>query len=318
MPLKTVDAQEAELKLALLSIPASKGNGGAIDHKNLKKLRPLEKLSLQLVPSQGLNLFPPEIWIAILLRTDLKSLLVFRSVCRASRQLVESIRYYRNLVGHFPNLLRAVLLTRIASWLNLSQIHQALTTKSCEKCENFGEYIYLLKCKRYCGKHLSRHRQFQMTEAFWDRIHRFRNYSHCLPRLSTIPGKYRFEETGTSLVSIGAVTFLDMDDVWRIMKKNHLMRSRRFIMIYGPDKRFLPFACSIKAPWLNPMNNTLDWGCKCKFCPSNIPDSQIFSQDEFLRHVDSCADARTAWLSFSPGAKGRFHLAEEETMHMSG
>ena len=106
--------------------------------------------SLVSSPIGQLSQLPLEIFHLVLVRLDIQTLTSMRSVNTSLRISIDYVREYNNLVKHSPQLLRALLSTRIASQFSLQIVYDTVSHPACATCGNFGPFIYLLRCIRVC------------------------------------------------------------------------------------------------------------------------------------------------------------------------
>ena len=299
------DTRVAEVQLGLLSEPAPKYGANAIPGELLTILCPLDnakiKTALQGSTTAPLTTFPVEIWIHILLSADVRTLTTFRAVSHTARKLVDSIPQYKDIVRGFPNLLRAVLCTGVASWVSLSQLSEALLSTSCICCNRSGEYIHLLSCCRMCRACLlqeKRMRPLTLAEAREGYELPTRTLAR-IPQVHTIPGKYSRRPT-----PIGhRITLVDRPTLNRVAAK----RPRKS----DPGPRgtcslaeHLPFMWALRTPWIDSRSHGTCWGYRCRPCARNgIPlheERATYDRQSFLDHVQSCDHAQTEWTLFFP------------------
>ncbi|KAK3361002.1 hypothetical protein B0T24DRAFT_513652, partial [Lasiosphaeria ovina] len=92
----------------------------------------------------SLDQLPLELLYDILLRLDMYSIFNFRQTNLKSRETVDSLKEYQAVVSHGLNLLCALLRTRLAISVSLSDFYRAFCTKACTLCGEFGGSISLL------------------------------------------------------------------------------------------------------------------------------------------------------------------------------
>ena len=300
-PTEASDEKREKVKLLLLSKPASQKRLDAIDRNLLEKLCFLDNGRLQISAVEcTLPIFPAEIWGLILLHADIQALITFRRVSSTARASVDRLHQYRNIVDHYPALLKAALATGVAPWVTLPQLHQAFTSDRCFRCDQAAEYIYLLNCSRVCRVCLQRSRSVRpislstcLEFSFWPQL------GFKVPRLLTIPGRYGKREI---LIS-GRLVLLNRLTIRKIAKSYGSEEDRW--KDRGREIEHLPYACSIRAPWLDRKSNTTDWGYLCKSCFDNPfkGEPRIHSRTDLLEHVESCEGAQAMWISFSPSSR---------------
>lgn len=145
----------------------------------------------------SLDRLPLELLHDILLRLDMRSLFNFRQTDSRSRQTVDSLTQYQMVVSHGLNLFCALLQTRLAIDVSLSDFYCALCTKACTLCGEFGEFISLLTWTRCCSKCLqgALETQEQTLAAVRKQFHLTKAESDQLRSFKTLPGIYSMEES---------------------------------------------------------------------------------------------------------------------------
>ncbi|KAJ5709149.1 hypothetical protein N7493_010483 [Penicillium malachiteum] len=99
-----------------------------------------------------LDRLPPELLSNILYGLDMRSVLIFRQVNVRSREVVHYLPQYNKIVVHGLNTLCGLLRTGLAVHISLLEFYNALSTKSCAFCGEFGGFICLPIWKRCCFK----------------------------------------------------------------------------------------------------------------------------------------------------------------------
>src|SRR5690606_30564988 len=107
----------------------------------------------------ALSALPPELLEYILCQLDLCTLTDFRRVNRRATALVEFLPQYR-AITHARNAPRGILSIKTGSWITCGALYDKLCTSGCERCGDFGGYLYLLTCKRVCFLCLSQDRLY--------------------------------------------------------------------------------------------------------------------------------------------------------------
>ena len=293
------------VKLGLLSKPASKHSGNAIPGELLELLCPLDndrvKTASPTSVIASLTTFPLEIWAHILLLADLETITTFRAVSHAARTLVDNIPRYRDIVAGFPNLLRAALCTRVASWLSVTELHHALFSTSCVNCKKSGEYIHLLSCCRICRHCLQgskRMRPLTLAEAR-ERYVLSPGTLALVPQILTIPGKYNRRP-----MPIGhRITLLDRATLCKMVEKQPPESGHSPRTIHSLAEH-LPFMWALRTPWVDRKSNTAHWGYRCRPCAEHgsllAEEPVTYDRQRFLEHVEACNPARNVWAAFSP------------------
>ena len=96
-----------------------------------------------------LDQLPAELLIQVLLQIDIPSLINFRRVNRCAMGFVDSVPQYAALIKHCPNIIRAILSLQ-ADAFDFGTLYRTLSTSQCSTCELFGNYLYLIDCRRVC------------------------------------------------------------------------------------------------------------------------------------------------------------------------
>lgn len=135
---------------------------------------------------------PPELWSMILLDLDMQTLTKFRSVSRYTRRIVDALPEYQAIFTGTPYVLRAVISTRIGSWISCRTLYTALCDPACVCCGKFGTYLYLLTCDRVCYNcfSLRRHYEALTWKEAQARFGLDRTVLSTLPTVYSLPGSY--------------------------------------------------------------------------------------------------------------------------------
>ena len=96
-----------------------------------------------------LNKLSVEVIVEILLLLDIPSLTRFRMLNRRAMQLVNSIHQYAVIIEHCPNIIRAIVSIQ-ADVFDCATLYRTLCTTRCSTCNRFGNYLYLIDCRRVC------------------------------------------------------------------------------------------------------------------------------------------------------------------------
>ena len=113
----------------------------------------LPSVRFRLTASSGLGLLdslPLELLRPILYDLDVETLEHFRLVNRRALQVVEFIPEYHAIRIHCPQAIRCILGIGTGRWYTLSVLYEKLCTPTCAKCGQFGNYLYLITCRRVC------------------------------------------------------------------------------------------------------------------------------------------------------------------------
>lgn len=269
----------------------------------------------QSAPSIGC---PSELLHDVLLRLDMHSLLKFRQTNTKSRQAVDSLKQYQVVIAHGLDLLCALLRTRLASGISLSDFHTALCTEACAFCGEFGGFISLLTWSRCCFECLNNapgaqvqtlasiRKQFRLTKAQSDQLRSFK----------TLPGTYTMEESvykpGPRVISIHQAILA------------HGLQPEAQPTSSGRSRKF-NFMGSCALPYYDRRSGRVEHGMSCAGCQLALEKDiigsrgekwafeardKVYSQDGFLRHFQWCEQAQLLWRSSDRGNKQPTELPE--------
>ncbi|KAF3935237.1 hypothetical protein ABW19_dt0202073 [Dactylella cylindrospora] len=277
-------------------------------------------------PTSNMGLFdvlPTEIQQEILSQLDVQMLENFRRINRRAMQLVESLRLYKIVIEHARNALCAIVSTGAGRWLNLSHLYDKLCTPTCEICGDFGEFLYIITCRRVCYLCFTTHADFQPLQLQRDELKmRFcisvsEKDLEMLPNMKTLPGRYsegRLPVSGDGiLIDYPALRELvivrngSVDEVGR--KTNYLqfyMSQKRLFAnsIMQPHHRsaynqygvqdahrcdWRRFAAIVRTPCLDAPSGKIEEGFSCVGCCSRLWPvhewRRIYTRSSFREHL---------------------------------
>lgn len=156
------DQRDAKLRLLTYSSPHLASH--CIDTASLKQNCPLdnfrdverselavESTNAQYGPALGLlDHLPLELLQHVLGFSDLQSITTFRAVNTRARSFTDCDPRYCVIIRHVPNALRFMLSTGTASYIQVSDLYVALVSQRCFLCGDFGGFLNILDCRRYC------------------------------------------------------------------------------------------------------------------------------------------------------------------------
>ena len=158
------------------------------------------------INSGMLETLPRELLNAVLVQLDVQSLTNFRRVSQNSRLAVDAILPYRTLRAQAPELLRAVLSHGIGRWTLIQDLFDALLSRNCAGCGDFGPFIYLLSCSRACFKCVCKDLRFSPQPASTAKAKYGLDDRALagLPTLRSLPGSstHKFKTHGKSLALV--------------------------------------------------------------------------------------------------------------------
>lgn len=97
-----------------------------------------------------LDVLPLEVLHLILDQLDVSAIAMFRQANRQALDLVSSLPSYEAITRVAPNILRSYRAIQAERIVTCSQIYEQLCQPACQKCGDFGGYLYLLTCSRVC------------------------------------------------------------------------------------------------------------------------------------------------------------------------
>lgn len=258
-----------------------------------------------------LDRLPLELLQKILLCLDMQSLFNFRQANLRSRQTADSLYEYQRVVSHGLNLFCALLRTRLAVDVSLSDFYQALCTKACGTCGRFGGFVLLLAWHRCCatcveralGSHLRdlaiMKKEFNLPEAEIKQLRTFK----------TLPGIYTMEQSiETSRVEVASAhqAGLAAGETLEALARIPLMG-------LGP---WFNFAGACALPYFDRRTDTVENGVSCAGCylrhESKMASREwhaakfrdmVYARDSFLDHFRWCKHAQILWTSSEDGRR---------------
>ena len=318
-------------------------NGRHDDDDTVSCLNPISSL-------KHLDSLPMELWTTVLLGLDLQSLTVFRSVNQRARSLVDNLPFYKDIIQHAPNIIRAALSLKLARWLHCRPLYRALCSQACVLCGDFGAFIYLLTCSRACTSCLQGKRQFRMrslsnAEAIYGLSEEalsllptcLSTRSLCSRYTGIWPTRVTFvDEESARRAGIMLHGSADMMDEYVLSKsaERQILHAQEQIKrrlagqqgarqilanpnpvvpkypvltrvnLYGiRDYDAIILAGSIRAPYLDQENGTVEWGLSCVACRNQHPwqrgkmhdKRKLYSPDQYLDHLEECERSQEAW-----------------------
>ncbi|OJJ47624.1 hypothetical protein ASPZODRAFT_15076 [Penicilliopsis zonata CBS 506.65] len=258
----------------------------------------------------SLDRLPLELLLDTLYRLDMYSMFRFRQINRRSRHMVDSLSQYQRAVVHGLNLFCALLRTRLAIDISLLDFYNALCTKACALCGEFGGFISLLVWKRCCFKCLknspetqvrtlaSLRKQFQMTRYEINQLRTFRS----------LPGVYSMNESAykarVALVSLHQASLVCRHAPVQEQPEN-----------FDRNQKF-NFMGSCALPYYDKQTGKVERGISCAGCQLAVEKDivsvkgtrleyeardKVYAQDGFLEHFRWCEQAQLLWKSSGEG-----------------
>lgn len=98
----------------------------------------------------ALDTLPLELMTSILSDVDLYTLHRFQRVKWRALHVVASLPNYRAVAHDASNALYAILGLKTSKWITSRMLYEKLVNADREECGDFGCFLYLITCRRYC------------------------------------------------------------------------------------------------------------------------------------------------------------------------
>jgi hypothetical protein len=128
----------------------------------------------------------------IIANLDLDTLKTFQYLSRRAGELVRSLPQYNAIKRHALNALIAAKRIGTSKWTTCQALYDNVCTPNCQKCGDFGYFLYLFSCQRVCLICVLEQLEFrllnckQANERFGINTREFEQLQH----ISSIPGRY--------------------------------------------------------------------------------------------------------------------------------
>jgi hypothetical protein len=272
----------------------------------------------QRAPTKGLGSLgrlPLELLHDVLLRLDMHSLFNFRQANLSSRQAVDSLNQYQAVVSHGLNLFCALLRTRLAIGVSLFDFFEALCTKACAFCGEFGGFISLLGWSRCCFPCLQKaletqvrplaavRKQFRLTKTDLGELRSFK----------TLPGIYSMDESAQKL-RITVVSVYQAALVSGQQPHSHPLAQPA----NSVRNEKLNFMGSCALPYYDRRTGRVEHGMSCAGCQLALEKdiigsrgekwafearNKVYARDGFMEHFRWCEQAQLLWRSSGEGKR---------------
>jgi hypothetical protein len=271
-----------------------------------------------------LDTLPLELLSLILVQIDLRSLTDFRRINNRAMQVVDSVLEYRLIQQHTPNSIRGILSVELGSHISVQALFKTLHEPRCEDCGDFAGFIYLFTCTRVCFLCLyEKPRYFPLSISEAGRklgVHR--RLLAPLPAVNSIPGCYSPNE----YIRKARLTLIDSESARQIGIAYHGSTESMEQYVAEAGQRKLeayqriaagPFATSsrrrrlgigvqegrisdprrfmavVRAPWINPSTNAVEWGFLCVGCKREYRARPLHWRrkhcvETFSEHIEEC------------------------------
>lgn len=246
-----------------------------------------------------LDQLPAELLIQVLLHVDILTLTCLRRVNRRAMEIVDSIPQYSAIIRHCPDIIRAILSIQADSF-DCRTLYETLSTTRCSTCEQFGDHLYLIDCRRVCYIcYTCRPEYFPLTigraSSFYSpdktrqdkhrlTTNRQRLRAANVPSVLGLPGRYctTWAGEGGNLVRKRLELF-DRCAVTRDPTYN-------FPELDKTTREPLRFMTIITAPYLFDSGRQADWGYFCLGCRDetwkNVKHFRIkYTREKIIEHI---------------------------------
>lgn len=208
----------------------------------------------------SLDRLPLELLHNTLFHLDMHSLLKFRQTNLRSRQTVDCLKQHQIVVLRGLDLLCALLRTRLATDISLFDFYDALCTKACTLCGEFGGFMSLLTWKRCCFNCLrgSPEIEMQSLAAVRKQYHLTKAELNQLRSFKTFSGPYAVDEL-LHKYRIKIVSILKAISVCR-------QQSPRPQLASSERNRLFDFMGSCALPYYDKRACRIERGLSCRGC----------------------------------------------------
>lgn len=263
-----------------------------------------------------LDILPLELLHEICLQLDIKSIFYLRQANARARHVVNALHEYHVITTHALNPFCALLRTRLASRVALSNFYRLLCTQICSLCnDQYGDLVYLPTWIRCCSRCLRNHdpRLCVATLATVKRVlHLTKKTLAQLPALTTLPGIYTMDERPVS----SRMTIVPMQSASAAFSDENAGTGPTQDLIDGLDTRpALTFMACCALPSYDPQTKRIETGISCAGCQLALQDDiitgtkdwcydvrdKVCSRSGFLSHFEWCEQAQALWLESKNG-----------------
>jgi hypothetical protein len=301
-----------------------------LDDNDLVRTCPLDNYKHHLEPKHDLGILetlPLELLGLVLVQIDLRSLTDFRRINNRAMQVVDSILEYRLMHRHTSNLIRGILSVELGSHVSVQALFKTLNEFKCEECGDFAGFVYLTTCRRVCFLCLyekSRYFPLLISEAEW-KFGVSRRLFAALPAVKSLPGCYSPNE----YVRKARLTLLDSESArqiaikyhgtaevmeqhvaeagqkrwesyqWKVAGDSGTTSRRRPGISVQEGRRSDPrrFMAVVRAPWIKPSSNAVEWGFHCVGCKRQYRSRPLhwrrkYCVETFSDHIRECRSVR--------------------------
>ena len=238
---------------------------------------------------------------------DIKTLTMLRRVCKSFRSMIDDTPAYRLIYNQVPWLLRVSIISEVASFFSISDLHRAYRSIRCgiRKCCNDGEFVYLLGLYRVCHTHAKKIKSFAMPPSTEKSFRESTLHVRNLPRM--------ISSFGRSLEPLSRI-ILDGNQIKAAQRRQALppwLYAKR-VTLPGRHLASPPESC-LKVPWFDSATGRTSWGFYCiAENQQRLGLSDRYPLDELsvrciearnansiLEHFENCEAARQRWKKYA-------------------
>lgn len=263
----------------------------------------------------SLDRLPFELLFDTLYYLDMHSLFKFRQINLRSRQMVDSLNQYQRVVSQGLNLFCALLRTRLAIDISLLDFYNALCTKTCNLCGEFGGFIFLLAWKRCCFKCLQESPETQMrTLASFQKQLRMTKFElDQLRPFKSLPGIYSMNES----VQNSRIAIVSLNQATLACGRQPHALAQIQPASFDRNQKF-NFMGSCALPYYDKQTSRVEHGISCAGCQLAIEKDiigtrgtkwgyeardKVYARGGYLDHFRWCEQAQLLWRSSCEGQK---------------
>lgn len=249
-------------------------------------------LQSRLFDTVDLQSLPPDIINSILNSLDLRSLTDLRAVSWGTRALVDNLPQYKSINQHAPNALRALLSTKTAVYSTALDLFRTLSSQACINCGQFGPFLDLFTCDRYCLTCVS----FSGTLLCAPLSAARRDYKlglkieRQLQTYRTLPGKY----TERKILYRRRYNLVRATEIRLMQRTTHGYKEpspfEKAQTNQGNPYRYMSV---LRIPALIPETGMVDWGVSCQSCHIRH-ENTLYSSDTYSEHFQQCQVSQVA------------------------
>jgi hypothetical protein len=252
----------------------------------------------------------------------MQSVFRLRQTSLHAREIVDALKEYRMVVSHGLNLLCALLRTRLAVFVSLSDFYTALCTENCALCDEFSGFVSLPTWTRCCFECLRKapetqirslasvRKQFRLPKAELASLRPFR----------TLPGKYSMDES----VYKSRVTAVSLHQAI-LLSGHRAPQPGQAIPANSERSRKYNFKGSCALPYYDKRTGEVEHGVSCAGCQLAIEKyiigaraeawawearDKVYSRVGFLERFRWCEQAQLLWRTSEEGTRRPPELPE--------